>query len=251
MFADGGMRALVFIQPATQRLIVAFRGTDLNVTSASGQADSCADSILFYNKSRADLPRYCNKFSAEKLDYYTSAYNFTKSVLHLYPSYANVGGVLFTGHSLGAALALLMSASFKSLHLFNPDVNEEADAGLTVGAANKMATPAVVFSSPSVSSLIQTRVKMPPASINSSRTILLANKWDPVFASGNHSYPGAVCLWTPPEPLSCKECYKDKPYNPISPECGICFEKAHVFSKYVNLTESRVWPECSQAKRWG
>ena len=45
--AEGGMRALLFTQPSTKKAVVAFRGTDLNETNVSGQADSCADKILW------------------------------------------------------------------------------------------------------------------------------------------------------------------------------------------------------------
>ena len=41
-----GMRALLFVQPETRRAVVAYRGTDLNRTNESGQADACADLLL-------------------------------------------------------------------------------------------------------------------------------------------------------------------------------------------------------------
>jgi hypothetical protein len=41
----GGMRALTFLQASSQRGVVAFRGTDLNRSGVSGQADFCADTV--------------------------------------------------------------------------------------------------------------------------------------------------------------------------------------------------------------
>jgi hypothetical protein len=43
----GGMHAVVFVEPATGRGVIAFRGTDLDGTQLSGAADACADALLF------------------------------------------------------------------------------------------------------------------------------------------------------------------------------------------------------------
>jgi hypothetical protein len=64
---DVGMRAIVFLSETAEdgsigRIVVAFRGTDLDITKPSGQADSCADALLFENSTRAALPKYCNQF---------------------------------------------------------------------------------------------------------------------------------------------------------------------------------------------
>ncbi|CAK0846787.1 unnamed protein product [Prorocentrum cordatum] len=65
---EGGMRALVFLHAASRRGLVAFRGTDLNRTGASGQADFCAGRLLWENASRATLPGFCAAFTDSQLD---------------------------------------------------------------------------------------------------------------------------------------------------------------------------------------
>ena len=52
---NGGMHAIVFAEAVKKqkkpksvpRIAIAFRGTDLDLAGASGQADSCADAMLW------------------------------------------------------------------------------------------------------------------------------------------------------------------------------------------------------------
>ena len=53
-----GMRALAFVQRRTRRGVIAFRGTDLNFSQPSGQADRCANEVLFGGSSKS-----CQAFS--------------------------------------------------------------------------------------------------------------------------------------------------------------------------------------------
>lgn len=224
---SGGMRALLFLQPSTTRMMIAFRGTDLDITKVSGQADSCADAMLFGNKTRSQLPAYCSNFSESTLDYYTAAYKFTSEAVAMYPEYKS--GILFTGHSLGASLSLLMSAAMRQ-----------------PGNSYALAAPAAVFSSGSVTELIKTRIGVNSSQINSSQTVLFANEWDPVYASGDHAFPEEVCVWAPTEPSACVQCYKKQPPHPASPSCDLCFQEAHVFSHYLELVNGPVRPECTK-----
>ena len=65
-----GMRALLFVQPSTRRAVVAFRGTDLNTSQASGQADACADAAM----DGSERPSFCDHFSNHTLDYIPRAH---------------------------------------------------------------------------------------------------------------------------------------------------------------------------------
>lgn len=59
---SGGMRALLFTQTQTGRALVVFRGTDLDISVASGQADACADDILS-GMTHAQLPTFCKRLA--------------------------------------------------------------------------------------------------------------------------------------------------------------------------------------------
>jgi hypothetical protein len=184
-----------------------------------------------------DLFTYTRLCSDTQLDYLGGALNFTRQVVATYP--VEVGSVLFTGHSLGASLALLVSAEFESRHS-----NISVDAADTLA----LAAPAAVFSAGgSISSILRLRFGDDPTQFDSSQTVLLANEWDPVYATSNHTYVGDVCVWRPSEPAACAACYK-KPFNAASPSCELCFEQAHVFSHYLELLASPPRPECSPRK---
>eukprot|EP00729_Bicosta_minor_P017853 gene17853-2790_t len=189
----GGMHAIVFVEApspasaptsstpvAIPRVVVAFRGTDLDITGASGQADSCADAMLWDGTPRSKLPAYCSNFNDTTLDYLTAALDLTAAVQVRFPS----SEIMLTGHSLGAGLAGLVAV-------------------LTAAerkAADAKQRPAVAFSSPGVLAVIanKSRHSVEPWTADSSRTFVLADEWDPVYHAANASLLGTSCQWDSP-----------------------------------------------------
>merc|ERR1719383_1011556 len=94
------MRAITFLNTSAQRGVVAFRGTDTNVSGISGQMDMCADAIL----SGTPLESYCYALPSKTQDYFATALVFTDDLALMYPD----TDWLFTGHS--TRIILLCSA---------------------------------------------------------------------------------------------------------------------------------------------
>jgi hypothetical protein len=219
----GGMRALLFTQPDSGRAIVAFRGTDLNVSGISGQADSCADSSLF--DPDAPLPAYCSKFSNATLDYWARATEYVADARAAYPQLS----FLFTGHSLGAALASTMAAA---------------------SPASAPLAPAVVFSSPDYVSPLRRRApqQLPLPARAHGRMYALADAWDPVehgaiVAGGLR---GERCLWTSqPPPACCKTCFAH--FDERSAACVDCLYQRHIYAWYLSTLVPGPRPSCTNA----
>lgn len=212
---DGGMRALVFVQPSASRGVIAFRGTDLNRSTVSGHADSCADAVLLGSL----VPDDCSVFSQERVDYLSRALDFADEAAARNPG----TDWLFTGHSLGALLAETVAAVRGS--------------------------PAVTFSAPPVLPVLRNRTAVPPSSVGRWAVAALYAQYDPLRYLSQHQLPGAVCTWPAADaPPGCQACEQgDKEVDLDRPECKQCFYETHVFKNYLDLVLSRMRPRCGPA----
>jgi len=220
----GGMRALVFVQNATGRGVIAFRGTDLNDTNVSGQADHCADSLLWTGSGGGALPAYCKQWDARTLDYLGRALDFSATVRGAYPGMQ----FLHTGHSLGAGLGILVAA-----------------------AAATAPLPALVFSAPGLRDVLANRTGVDPASVAASHElVILADEWDPVYqgAISGAGLVGQACVWRTVEGALCELCYTAPgAVNMTNPACEGCFAKHHIYAHYLDdLVANKTWkPACA------
>lgn len=245
-----GMRALCFVHASTRRAVIAFRGTDLNQSSASGQADACGDALLWDGASA--LPASCHQFSNATLDYYGAAQSFVHKARTALPGYS----LLFTGHSLGAGLSFLAAATSSST---SSSASGSASAStsatrITDGPprpAGETVATAVAFSSPAWVPVLARKAPqtvLPSAAVMSSHWLALADEWDPVqresvAAAGLR---GTQCLWASPEPLACKLCYLGKAAINISrPSCRLCFGERHVYAHYLHTDVPGDRPRCA------
>ena len=178
-----GMRALLFVHPGTRRAVVAFRGTDLNSSGVSGQADACADAAL----GAAPLPAFCGRFDNHTLDYLPRAVEFAARATEVSAVSCPRCDLLFTGHSLGASLAMMVA-----------EVRAAAGSGAAVGSGAAPPPPAVVFSAGSWRGALRRRLGITPASSAAAgRLFALADRWDPVqerAAPRAEPRRDAVCL---------------------------------------------------------
>lgn len=209
---DGGMRAITFLNTSAQRGVVAFRGTDTNVSGISGQMDMCADAIL----SGTPLESYCYALPSKTQDYFATALVFTDDLALMYPD----TDWLFTGHSLGAQLAELV-------------------------AAVRGAT-ALVFASDDVNSVLLNRTTLDVTALPAWRFVALFNEWDPIRFIASNNLPGAACVWSvSPAPQGCQTCDAVGQVDFKRADCGACFEGAHIYWHYLALVASGIFPSCS------
>lgn len=234
-----GMRALLFVQPSTRRGVVAFRGTDLNRSGVSGQADACADALL--SGDNASLPAFCAQFSNHTLDYIARAGEFAAAAAAAYPELE----LLFTGHSLGASLAMMATAMVQA--------RRHAAGGWSLPQV--VQPPALAFATGSWRSALLRRTGLTPNGIDAAaRLWALADAWDPVQASAHAQGEllGSACLWKAgAAPTGCEACWRSgggsAPPADWSqrPFCMECFEKAHVYSNYLYHRVPGPRPACA------
>jgi hypothetical protein len=207
---EGGMRALAFVDRAGSRLLLAFRGTDLDSSGASGQADACADDILFRGMRRDDLPPFCSAFSDATLDYLGNAVEFAAEASHAYPSL----DTLATGHSLGAALAVLVAAR----------LNPQRSA--------KRPIQVVAISEPPIARALDARLRA--AALPPGTAYVLADANDPVQrAAVAAGLVGTPCTWSVgPPPHSCTDCDFASGH---SATCKECILATHALKHYLAL----------------
>ena len=229
-----GMRALLFVQPSTRRGVVAFRGTDLNRSGVSGQADACADALL--SGGNASLPTFCAQFSNHTLDYIARAGEFAVAAAAAYPTLE----LLFTGHSLGASLAMMATAMVQ--------------AGKHGAGESLVQPPALAFATGSWRGALRRRTGLAPDGTGAAaRLWALADAWDPVQASARAEGEllGSACLWKAGvAPAGCEACWREgggsaPPADwPQRPVCLECFEKAHIYSNYLYHRVPGPRPDC-------
>lgn len=228
--SGGGMRALVFLEEAGGshgRGVIAFRGTDLNMGGVSGQADECADKLLWDDDEEADLPSFCDAWSPFQLDYYARARDFTARVLERYPD----RDWLFTGHSMGAGLAVLVALG---------------------DCCNDRTFPSLAFSTPPADTALSSRTccAHPELKADPSLLLLLSDSDDPLFheSRGNLSGAATQCTWEDADPpLGCEVCYGPQEAWPVTthrPSCAQCFAQRHIFGHYLDLVASAAPPSC-------
>lgn len=230
-----GMHAIAFFHPVKALVLVAFRGTDFNTSTASGRADICADAYLF----NETVPAYCDDFSAAVLDYAGSARAFANSVRATLPQ----ARIMYTGHSLGAALAAMLT-----LYRF------EVGCAPTDGVAG-----AVIFASPDFLYAMVTHshvdldsIAVVPAGAWArwpARILSLVDAYDPIHVAAQ-SRPGRgmlghLCTWNLTAPSSaCIQCDSSNATNQASSDCLECFYERHYFGHYVKLAGSGHLPTC-------
>ena len=230
---EGGMRALLFLDDATAKGVVAFRGTDLNAGSPSGRADACADRLLWGGVAPPDLPTACDAFPARDLDYLARARDFVASVRAAHPE----RDLLLTGHSLGAGLAAILAAA---------DYN--MTAAVAAGSARQVTRKAVVFSSPGTRRVLRERSRIRIAEVDSREIVVVADVWDPVYvaAERGRGLVGTPCAYATPPGPACEACYRRPALNMSRPDCEECFLQHHIFGHYLRLVNSSATrPDCT------
>jgi hypothetical protein len=228
-----GMRALVFYQPDTARLLIAYRGTDLT-DDIGGICDRCADTYLWDNVPYDQLPAQCMQFPETTLDYLTLAANFANEVAFAFAGYE----IMFTGHSLGAGLAAVVSTI--------------GNAALNFGCAPSN-SGAIVFSAPGYISTMMARTSIDLSLVDPYRVVTLVDRWDPVWVGCNASTRGGVmaqvCQWFYGVPsTACIECDATPAELPLNTSnCETCMMQRHAFFHYEQLRP--ISPACAPSGR--
>lgn len=210
---EGGLRALLFTHAPTRRALVAYRGTDLGPPSPGSTADRCAAALLFGDDPP---PAVCRGIPPSVTDYFDAALRFAWNASRQLPGF----DFLFTGHSLGAGLALLVAAS--------------------AGDCAPPSAGAVAFASPPFLTALRTRTPTDPHAAPLSRFVDLADHFDPVeyVATAAEGLYGVVCEWATREapPPVCAVCFAGHPtrLNMSDVACVECFRQRHLFAHYVH-----------------
>lgn len=213
-----GLRAMVFYQPDTARLLIVFRGTDLT-NDIGGICDRCADSYLWDNIPYSQLPSECQQFSEATLDYLANAESFVGDVAINFIGY----DFMYTGHSLGAGLAAAVST-----------------LGNTWGGCGPANAGAIVFSPPGYIETLMRRTSMDLSQVDPYLVVSLADHYDPVWVGCNASKRGGVlaqvCQWFDGLPSSqCVTCDANPSELPVnSTNCQVCMMQRHEFAHYYS-----------------
>lgn len=224
-----GFHAIAFANAARQRVLVVIRGTDLDVSGVSGQADVCADHFLwnaapnFSNFTGA--PAFCKHFNVSTLDYIARARDFLAAVAQAFPEHDR----MVTGHSLGAGIAAMLAAWPRSSGCLVPAVDG-----------------ALVFAAPDFVFALRQRL-LTNFSREAPSIAVVADAYDPVFNSAFYrpfqGMMGTRGLWTVNQTGSasweCDICDAvDHAARLSSPTCFVCMTQRHVFSHYEELVKS-------------
>lgn len=228
-----GLRALMFWQFSSGRILIVFRGTDLT-NDLGGLCDQCADQYLWGNVPYSDLPPQCHQFSEKTLDYLKGAMDYANDVQNAFPFY----NILFTGHSLGAGLAAAVSS------LGNIPFN--------LGCAPPNAG-AIMFSPPGYIATLMNRSGVDLGLVDPTTIVALVDQWDPVWVGCNASLfgglMGQVCQWYDGAPSAqCVACDAQPSELPMNTSnCQACMMQRHAFSHYLQLRTTP--PVCSLGPR--
>eukprot|EP00753_Platysulcus_tardus_P008603 PLAT16128.2.p1 GENE.PLAT16128.2~~PLAT16128.2.p1 ORF type:complete len:356 (-),score=78.38 PLAT16128.2:74-1141(-) len=201
-----GMHAITFADVEAQRIVVAFRGTDLDRSTLSGMADHCAN-VLLSGTHFSNLPPECSRFTAAGLQYLERAREYVQTTEDSFRGWP----LLLTGHSLGAELALLVSA--------------HRAAGVL---------PVVAFSAPGVGT------KLPHRSALSDvldRLVIIGDEWDPVMRSSRAHWLGSYCQLRSAATANCSAC-QAAAFDYALSDCAACFYQKHLFKHVLQAMAS-------------
>lgn len=237
----GGAYALAYYKP-DNNIIIAFRGTQLN-DKQDGLADRCADMLLWEGLDFESLPPQCSIFTYSTLDYFSQALNFTHRVIEAYPGYP----ILLTGHSLGAGLAILVSAA--------------------IWESSSTVIPVIGFGAPGTKEPLEKR-SLSLRAADEGKVFVIANEWDEITRSQWAGQLGILCLYHTVEPQACAACFsngssnsplfldihredtavKEGPGNIMLSvdDCMTCFMETHVLKRLIALVQQGDKPICEQ-----
>ncbi|KAJ7554186.1 hypothetical protein O6H91_06G129800 [Diphasiastrum complanatum] len=199
---EGRLHEGVALTGKGKRVVVSFRGTDLSGGEGSS-ADLCADLILFGPDSIVvPVPQDCSKFSNETLDYFSQALNFTRKVMDAYPD----SPLLLSGHSLGATLAILVSAALSDLCLL----------------------PVVAFSAPGPENVLD-KYSLQLEADKQHKVFVIADEWDEVMRTSWEKQVGTFCYYETKIPVDCQSCLRRHTLDDVKP-----FLMPKLFNKPLN-----------------
>ncbi|XP_024369794.1 uncharacterized protein [Physcomitrium patens] len=236
--AGGGMHAVVYEEEsggAQGRIVVAFRGIQIGATTDC-DADMCADELLWTlpGGDNCSLPLgTCDKFDEATLDYFSQAVEYTRKVIAAYPS----ASLLLTGHSLGAGLAVLVSAALST----HP------------------AIPVIGFSSAGTRNALKVRNLTLDAD-HQKRIIIIADQWDEIMRTSWDQQLGLLCFYQTALDSNCKKCFESPSciFGTVSSrrrlveiesvtdadDCMLCFLKTHYLANVMNTIQKGTRPVC-------
>lgn len=237
----GGAHALAYHQH-DHNIIVSIRGTQIN-DKQDGLADRCADMLLWEGLEFETLPPQCSIFTYSILDYFSQALNFTHRVMEAYPGYP----LLLTGHSLGAGLAVLVSAA--------------------ISESSTIVIPVIGFGAPATKEPLQKR-SLSLKAAEEGKVFIIANEWDAITRGQWAGQLGILCLYKTAEPEACASCFSqgyssfplflDIHRNNTAVEegqgstmlsvddCMECFMETHILKRLITLVEEGDKPICKQ-----
>ncbi|KAJ7554195.1 hypothetical protein O6H91_06G130800 [Diphasiastrum complanatum] len=161
-----------------KRVVLAFRGT-------ASIADVCVDLILFGEEDFIfPIPKDCSKFGNETLDYFSQALNYTRKVMDAYPD----SPLLLSGHSLGASLAILVSAALSDFRLL----------------------PVVAFSAPGPKNILD-KYSLQLKAEKQHKVFVISDEWDEVIRILWEKQVGTFCYYETKKPVACQTCFWRKP----------------------------------------
>ncbi|KAL2652951.1 hypothetical protein R1flu_021079 [Riccia fluitans] len=246
----GGMHATLYQENGdSKRMVLSFRGTDISGDESS-MADLCADELLWIPKPGAGpVGENCSRFSSETIDYYKQAVDYTEKVMCTYPD----SSLLLTGHSLGAGLALVVTATLE----VSPSL------------------PVVAFSAPGIANFLERR-SMTLGESQAKRVFTISDMWDEIVRTTWEDQVGTTCLYPTDQVkvcnicfdetggkqttqmqcdvqnLDCKEEEKSTDKSQLSinripgftDACWMCFLETHILKRVMKLVDLGVRPVC-------
>ncbi|XP_057870237.2 uncharacterized protein LOC131076906 isoform X2 [Cryptomeria japonica] len=236
--SQGGVHVLAYRQETSNKIVIAFRGTQIT-DLLDGLADICADMLLWDGLDFNSLPPKCSIFTYSTLDYFSQALNFTRHVMDAYPGYP----LLLTGHSLGAGLAVLVSAALSE---------------------NSLIVPVIGFGPPATLKPLERR-SLHLRAADEGKVILVANEWDEIMRTQWEGQLGTLCLYQTVETEACTACFdnfevsggwgsarllleKEGEKGSVLPEgnCIICFMQTHILKTLIKLVQEGSKPICQE-----